>query len=247
MTEELEAEGYAREIIRKIQAERKKQGMIKEDKIKVAIKAEISYLNDSILKLREELEYLKESQKTPTEEYKTSYEETQQTNKPTQNPTDNQPNYSLEGLKSQNITLSTGNEGVPTDKPTDKPTNQHPLISHGNTSYDDFHKATEILSSLDSIKKEIRLKFKRLTNQEMVVFSRLYSLEDQNIDDINHKTLALSLNLSESSIRDYINRLISKGIPIEKIRQNNKKISLKISENLKKVATLATIIGLRDL
>ena len=91
------------------------------------------------------------------------------------------------------------------------------------------------------------MKFKRLTQQEMLIFSTLYSLEEQNLDEITYKLISNNLNLSESSIRDYINRLIHKGIPIIKTRQNNKTISLKISENLKKIATLATILKLRDI
>ena len=53
------------------------------------------------------------------------------------------------------------------------------------------------------------------------------------------------MKLSESSIRDYINRLIKKGIPIQKIKQNNKIILLRVSEDLKNVVTLATIQNLR--
>ena len=81
----------------------------------------------------------------------------------------------------------------------------------------------------------------------MLVFSTLYSLEEQNIKEITYKTLAEQLQLSESSIRDYINKLTKKGVPIEKIRQNNKTILLKVSQDLKNVATLATIYQLREL
>ena len=81
----------------------------------------------------------------------------------------------------------------------------------------------------------------------MLVFSVLYGLEEQKIKEITYRTLATQIRLSESSIRDYINKLINKGIPIEKIRQNNKTIMLKISQDLKKVVTLATIQNLRSL
>ncbi len=104
-----------------------------------------------------------------------------------------------------------------------------------------------MLDSLDNIKKEIRLKFKRLTTQEMVVFSKLYTLEERNIPKITYRTLSLELDLSESSIRDYTNKLIKKGIPIEKIKQNNKTILLKISKDLKNIVTLSKIIQLREL
>lgn len=120
---------------------------------------------------------------------------------------------------------------------------QNPL----SETVSDFKKASEILDNLDNVKKAIRLKFKRLTPQEMLVFSTLYGLEEQNIEEITYKLLANNLNLSESSIRDYTNKLIKKGVPIEKIRQNNKTIILKISKDLKTLATLATIQRLRDL
>ncbi|MBU2104789.1 MAG: helix-turn-helix domain-containing protein [Nanoarchaeota archaeon] len=96
------------------------------------------------------------------------------------------------------------------------------------------------------MKKEIRLKFKRLTDQEILVFSTIYQFdEEKGFSD--YKTISERLNLTESSIRDYVRRLIHKGIPIEKTKINNKSIILKISENLKKIATLSTILKLRDL
>jgi len=106
--------------------------------------------------------------------------------------------------------------------------------------------ASEIFESLDNIKKEIRRKFKSITKQEMLVFSTIYTLEEQDPDP-DYKKVASKLNLSESSIRDYVQRIIKKGIPIEKEKLNNKKIILRISPQLKKIATLDTIIKLRSL
>jgi len=87
----------------------------------------------------------------------------------------------------------------------------------------------------------------QLTPQEMLVFSTLYALEEQNIPEITYKKLSDKLSLSESSIRDYTNKLIKKGVPVNKTRQNNKTIVLKISSDLKNIASLATINSLRDL
>ena len=103
-----------------------------------------------------------------------------------------------------------------------------------------------MLDSLDNLKKEIRLKFKRLTDQEMTVFTTLYQLsESENYAD--YRAISTKLNLSESSIRDYIGRLIKKGIPVEKTKINNKTIQLSVSSNLKKIATLPTILKLREM
>ena len=153
------------------------------------------------------------------------------------------------GLKSQNLGISTGNEGVPTDRQTHQQTDtstQNPFKIQEKSSIDN---AAKILDSLDSIKKEIRLKFKRLTDQEWLIFSTLYQLEEQNsiMNPTTYKTLSQRLKLTESSIRDYIGRLIKKGIPVEKNKINNKTIQLSISNNLKKIASLSTIIQLRGL
>jgi len=177
------------------------------------------------------------------------------TDNPTQNPT---VPHEMRGLETQNMDISTRNRGVPTDNPTNRQTIRQTdnlstiasktlSINPKSSSFDEFERATEILNSLDSLKKEIRLKFKRLTPQEMQVFTMLYTLENQAIEEITYKIIAQNLNLSESSIRDYIQKLISKGIPVLKIRQNNKKITLKISPDLQKITNLSTIIKLREL
>ena len=142
---------------------------------------------------------------------------------------------------SLNSVSSIGNEGVPTDRQTDRQTQNTPEIQKNPVD-----NAIEILDSLDSIKKEIRLKFRRLTDQEMLIFSTIYQLEEEN-GHTDYKTVSEKLKLTESSIRDYVGRLIKKGIPVEKTKINNKSIQLKISENLKKITNLPTIMQLRDL
>lgn len=202
------------------------------------IKDEISLLKDEIASLKSKIDQIQTTQ---------AYNSVQ-THQQTDNPTHIQENnHTIQGLYSSNMNSSIGNEGVPTDRQTNKPTNQQARNYPQITSNSDFKQANEILESLDSIKKGIRLKFKRLTPQEMLVFSVLYGLEDQNYNEITYRTLANQIKLSESSIRDYVNKLIAKGVPIEKIRQNNKTIILKISQDLKKIATLAAIQNLREL
>jgi len=153
--------------------------------------------------------------------------------------------------KPQNNPISTGNGGVPTDRQTDRQTDKRDEIplkrdSFRKTDDDPIEKASEILESLDNIKKELRLKFKRLTDQELFVFSTIYQLEEESIK-VDYKILSEKLKLSESSIRDYVGRLIKKEIPVDKIKINNKNIRLSISKNLKKIASLNTIMQLRDI
>lgn len=158
------------------------------------------------------------------------------------NPTDRQV---FEPRKAQNLPFSIGNEGVPTDRQTNQQTNQQTQIV-GKIQENSVEKAINILDSLDSIKKEIRLKFKRLTEQEFLVFSTIYQQEEET-GFTNYKMIADKLNLTESSIRDYVGRLIKKGISVDKIKLNNKNIQLKVSQNLRKIVSLPTILQLRDL
>jgi len=154
---------------------------------------------------------------------------------PTHNPTDNLP---FKTLNPQNLGISIGNQGVPTNKQTNKPTNQQ-------TENASFGEAVEILNSLDNLKKEVRLKFKRITEQEFLVFSTIYQMEEEGY--VDYRSLSKKLNLTETSIRDYVGRLIKKGIPVEKTKLNNKLVQLSISEKLRKIAPLPVILQLREM
>lgn len=198
------------------------------------IKKDIYYLKEQINDIKIQINQIQ------TTSNQSTHQQTDNQTLPTQNNT-------IQPLYIQNNDSSIGNEGVPTNRQTDIQTHQQTHNYTQNTPNSDFKQANNILSSLDNIKKGIRLKFKRLTPQEMLVFSTLYALEEQNYDEITYRTLATQLKLSESSIRDYINKLSKKGVPIDKIRQNNKTILLQISPDLKNIATLATIQDLREL
>ncbi len=100
------------------------------------------------------------------------------------------------------------------------------------------------IASLEESAREIKKNFEKLTSQEFKVFVMLANLEEKH-GFADYQGLACSLNLTESSIRDYIQRLIRKGIPVEKIKENNKNISLTISKRLKKVVSLPTILNFR--
>jgi len=74
----------------------------------------------------------------------------------------------------------------------------------------------------------------------------LYSLENEG-NEVDYPLLSSKLKLSESSIRDYILKIQKKGIPITKEKLNNKRVILHISQDLKKIASLDTILKLREL
>jgi chromosome segregation ATPase len=165
-------------------------------------------------------------------------------------PTDN---YPPNPVKSTISPFSIGNEGVPTDRQTHQQTDRHipevrlnQSVQHKQDSLSHIDKVSEVLDSLDSIKKEIRYKFKKLTEQEMVIFSSIYQLESEGFS-VDYALLASKLALSESSIRDYVLKIIKKGVPVTKTKLNNKKISLSIQTDFKKIASLSTIMRLREI
>lgn len=107
-------------------------------------------------------------------------------------------------------------------------------------------KVAELINSLDALKKDLRRQFKRLTPQEMLVYSTIYQLTDQAID-VDYSILSKKTGLSESSIRDYVQKLLKKGIPLEKTRENNKRILLAVPPEFKRMTSLETIISLRSI
>ena len=235
------------------------------------VKQEINYLYDELLYLKTELSDIKDllnklnkqlisqnNQKIPiitnnhpnNPSTDTSTNKTLNKTQPANTTHNTTVPQEIGGLKPSNLTTSIGNEGASTDRQTDTSTDrQTQEISQKNTKTieTNIQEASEILDSLDRLKKEIRLKFKHVTTQEMAVFSTIYQLEEQDPTKATYKQIAINLHLSESSIRDYVQRMINKGIPIKKQKINNRQLILSISQDLKKIATLSTIIQLREL
>jgi hypothetical protein len=205
------------------------------------IKEDISYLYNEIEEIKLLLNELKSQQSNqPTNQHQNT---TLQSSIPT-------PllQYSL---KSEKTSISTRNEGVPTNQPTNQQTNQHPFISTPthtvssvNDRIDHIKKVSEILGTLDDLKKEVRLKFKKLTDQEMNIYSAIYQLEEQGLV-VDYPLLAQKTNLSEISIRDYIRKILYKGIPLQKQKESNKRIIVGIPIELKRITSLNTLLQLR--
>ncbi len=214
-------------------------------------------LKESFQRVRQDIEYL--AQEIEVIKQLLSDLKIQQTNK--QETSTNQHFFPTsqsqeEALKPLILPFSTRNEGVPTNQPTNKQTNQHPPISTPtlerssfkqiDRTFSNIQKVSEVLSSLDDLKKEVRLKFKRLTEQEMIVFSTIYQLEEQGFV-VDYALLSQKLNLTEISIRDYIHKILKKEIPLLKSKESNKKITLSIPLDLKRITSLQTITQLRNL
>jgi len=223
-----------------------------EEQIKLAFiraKQDIDFLGNEITQIKKEIHEIKQFLNDFAD---STVRQINSTHSATSTDTSTVP-QEIGGLKYPNLSTSTGNEGASTDRQTIRQTDNYtenqgisPNLAHSSMD-SDIQKASDILDSLDQLKKEIRLKFKRITNQEMAVFSTIYQLEEQNKQPTNYRETALKLGLSESSIRDYVQRMMNKGIPIKKQKINNRKIILSISTELKRIATLNTIIQLRGL
>ena len=137
----------------------------------------------------------------------------------------------LEQIKTQFTTKgSIGNEGVfnkQTNQQTNKQLNKQTIIQQTN--------------ALSRLNDDLEAHFNSLTRQEFLVFLSLYQMEEET-GSVKFSDLAAYLNLSESSIRGYVNRLVQKGSPILRKRVNNKVINLSLSPdfrnlNLKKRLT----------
>ncbi len=170
---------------------------------------------------------------------------TEKKNLETDKQQDKTDSLSFKLQKAQILGISSGNEGVQTDRQTNQQTDNQEEFLPKKVS-NSFEEASNLLESLDGVRKEVRFKLKKLTEQEMLLFSTIYQMEEEK-GFSDYKSLSKTLSLSESSIRDYVRRLILKGIPLEKKKINNKEVHLFISQNLKKIASLSTILQLRDL
>jgi uncharacterized phage infection (PIP) family protein YhgE len=201
------------------------------------LKLELNGLKQRVEELTRTLQQVQSNQQTNQQPFPT-------------HPTHDLPLY---GLKSQISTISSGNRGVPTNQPTNQQTNQR-TGNEGVSSSIPTHerRAThlgqlaELLSNLDDVKKEVRIKFKHLTEQEMAVFAAIYTLEEQGFI-VDYPLLSEHLSLTEISIRDYTRKIIQKGVPINKTKVDSKRIALTISSDLKRIASLQTIQALREL
>lgn len=153
------------------------------------------------------------------------------------------------GPKSKNLGISTGNQGVQTDRQTLRQTDKHEekfALDEKKDNLSKIKKVAEIVNSLDALKKDLRKQFKQLTPQEMLIFSTIYQLEEEN-NTVDYSSLSKKTKLSESSIRDYVQKIIKKGAPLVKSKENNKHIILSIPLEFKRMASLDTIIALRNL
>jgi DNA-binding MarR family transcriptional regulator len=176
--------------------------------------------------------------------------------------TDKHPSQAFYPL---NTHISTGNEGVSTDRQTDRQTdNTHPKFAqseeisfkespqnikeftpNNKENTENPEEMSKVLNSLNTLRSSLSKSFKSLTNQEYLILSTLY-IQQEKGNTVTYQSIASKLLLTESSIRDYIQRIIKKGIPVDKTKENNKKVFLSLPSNFRKLASLDTITEIRE-
>lgn len=222
------------------------------------LKEELTFLGQQIIEIKEAFASFQQTNRQTNQSTDTSFlsetsnptlQQTQDVQIPAQNlnfpaetdtysdkSTDNLP---LESLRSLISNISTGNRGVPTDRQTNQQTDKHTQNTLKNTDM------SNLLDSLDSLKLDLRNKFETLTNQEFLIYTTIYQLELEG-NKVEYSLLSKKLNLSPSSIRDYVLKLSKKQIPLSKTKESNKKVFLSIPPEVKKLASLSSIISLKE-
>jgi len=101
--------------------------------------------------------------------------------------------------------------------------------------------------SLETVKKEFEELFRDLTDREFSVFMAIYQLEEElGQGSVRYQDISKALKLTEISIRNYVNSMINKGIPLSKSRQYNRKVSLSIKKELKELNLASKLLKLRQ-
>jgi DNA-directed RNA polymerase sigma subunit (sigma70/sigma32) len=109
------------------------------------------------------------------------------------------------------------------------------------------HPSTIQNIDLEELKANLNKVFLSLTNREFKVFIAIYTLEEQNKSPITYNELAQHLDLSSSSIRDYISELIRKGAPILKEKNRNCQAYVSVSKEFRSLNLMSKLLALRSL
>ena len=81
----------------------------------------------------------------------------------------------------------------------------------------------DLQASIRELSQNLSSTFQALTDREFSVFVAVFELQKQ-LPEVTYTDLANKLQISEPTIRNTINRLISKNIPLQKSRFFNKKV-----------------------
>jgi predicted transcriptional regulator len=92
----------------------------------------------------------------------------------------------------------------------------------------------------------IENKFRSLTDREFSVFMAIYQLEEE-LGKVTYNDIAIKLNLTEATVRNFITGLMNKEIPIIKERIFNKKAFFYVKKDFKELNLASRLLELRQL
>lgn len=94
-----------------------------------------------------------------------------------------------------------------------------------------------------TLKKSITQLFQGLSKQELRTFLTIYQLEDEQ-EEASYEAIAAKMELSEACIRGYAANLVKKGIPVLKVKINNKKTLFRIDKEFRDLNLKQKLINL---
>jgi len=130
---------------------------------------------------------------------------------------------------------STGNKGV---------TERYRTIPNNAEQYQTVPNSAPTMKKPASL-PEIQAAFRTLTDREFSVFLSIFEL-GQQFGETNYLTIATHLNVTESPVRNAVNALIAKGLPVVKERVFNGKTSLFINKAFTDHHSLVKLIQSRQ-
>jgi len=129
--------------------------------------------------------------------------------------------------------VSTGNEGVSLN------------AQRRATTLDAAQSKDMDNPTLKKLKDSVEEMFVLLSDRDFSIFVAIYQLEEKLRREINYDDITLRLKIDEGRIRNIVNKLIRRGIPIQKSRYLNGKVSLSIKKELKDAVLMDKLIKLR--
>lgn len=100
---------------------------------------------------------------------------------------------------------------------------------------------------VEEIKTRLNKVFYSLTNREFKVFMAIYSLEEQHNSPITYHELAKHMDISASSIRDYLSELSRKGTPVKKEKSRNGIVYISVLPEFRDLNLISKLIAFRNM
>ncbi len=112
-----------------------------------------------------------------------------------------------------------------------------------NQSRAQFNQMEEKEQPMKAIAKDINTIFSTLTKQELKLFLTIYQLEDDGLE-ANYKAVSHKMQLSEHCIRSHLSSLFRKNIPLTKSRMGNKLNLLSVRKEFRALNLKQRLINL---